>query len=140
MNWIRILLAALAAFVAYFVFGAVAFTLPGMKAEYSRFPAVYRQAADIQRVFPIGMAATLVALLVLAVIYAKGYEGGNGVGEGFRFGVLVGIFGVCSFVLHNYVNLNIDLRLTLFQAAAYFVEWLLVGVVIGAVYKPAVSR
>ena len=82
MNWIRILLAALAAFVAYFVFGAVAFTLPGMKAEYSRFPAVYRQAADIQRVFPIGMAATLVALLVLAVIYAKGYEGGNGVGEG----------------------------------------------------------
>jgi len=135
MNYKRILLAALAAFVAYFVFGTVAFTVPAMKAEYARFPAVYRSAEGIQKVFPIGMAATLVAMLVLAIVYAKGYEGGSGIGEGFRFGVLVGIFSVCTFVCHNYVNLNIGLRLTFIQAAAYFLEWLVVGVVIGAVYK-----
>jgi len=140
MNYKRVFVAALAGFVAYFVFGTVAFTLPAMKAEYFRFPAVYRSSEGIQKVFPIGMAATLVAMVVLAIVYAKGYEGGNGVGEGLRFGVLIGTFSVCTFVFHNYVNLNIGLRLTLIQAVAYFLEWLLVGVVIGAVYKPAVSR
>src|SRR5262249_8994109 len=66
--------------------------------------------------------------------------GGNGVGEGLRFGMLIGTFSVCTFVFHNYVNLNIGLRLTLIQAVAYFLEWLLVGVVIGAVYNPALFR
>jgi hypothetical protein len=40
-------------------------------------------------------------------------------------------------VVHNYVNLNIGLKLTLQQAAAYFVEWLVVGTVIGLIYRPA---
>ena len=47
------------------------------------------------------------------------------------------MFALGSFVLHNYVNLNIDLRLTLGQAAAYFLQWIVVGVVIAWVYKPA---
>ena len=40
------------------------------------------------------------------------------------------------FVLHNYVNLNIGLTLTLQQAAAYFIEWTVVGLLIGVIYKP----
>jgi len=138
MNYTRIVLAAVAAFVIYFLAGGLLFTLPGMKTEFGRFPAVYRSAADIQRVFPIGMAAMLVAMLVLSFMYAKGYEGGSGVAEGLRFGALIGIFSVCAFVLHNYVNLNIDLRLTAFQPAAYLFEWILVGLAIGLVYKPGV--
>ena len=50
--------------------------------------------------------------------------------------VLIGIFAVCAFVLHNYVNLNIGLTLTLQQAAAYFIEWTVVGLLIGVIYKP----
>jgi hypothetical protein len=38
-------------------------------------------------------------------------------------------------VVHNYVNLNIGLKLTLQQSAAYFIEWIVVGVVIGLLYK-----
>ena len=56
--------------------------------------------------------------------------------EGARFGALIGIFVVCAFVLHNYVNLNIGLKLALGQAAAYFVQWTIVGIVIGLIYKP----
>jgi uncharacterized membrane protein len=51
-------------------------------------------------------------------------------------GVLIGIFVVCAFVLHNYVNLNIGLKLALGQAVAYFVQWAIVGIVIGLIYKP----
>jgi hypothetical protein len=40
-------------------------------------------------------------------------------------------------VLHNYVNLNIGLKLTVEQAIGYFIEWLAVGMVIGLTYKSA---
>jgi hypothetical protein len=33
------------------------------------------------------------------------------------------------------VNLNIGSRLTLFQAVAYSIEWLVVGLVISAIYR-----
>jgi hypothetical protein len=41
-----------------------------------------------------------------------------------------------SFVLHNYVNLNIGLRITVASAIAYFIEWTVVGIVIGVIYRP----
>jgi hypothetical protein len=137
MNYKRIVLAALAAFVAYFACGFVAFGLLPMADEFRKYPAVYRSQEGIRSVMPMGMAAMFIAILVLAVMYAKGYEGGHGAVEGTRFGMLIGIFAVAAFVLHNYVNLNIGLKLTLEQAAAYFVEWVVVGIVIGLIYKPA---
>jgi uncharacterized membrane protein len=78
-----------------------------------------------------------VAIVALAVIYAMLYQGGSGLAEGARFGALIGVFCVGSFVVHNYVNLNIGLKLTVQQAVAYFVEWVVVGIAIGLVYKRA---
>ena len=49
---------------------------------------------------------------------------------------LAALFAVCAFVVHNHVNLNIGLSLTVGQAIAYFVEWTLVGLVIGLIYRP----
>jgi hypothetical protein len=56
--------------------------------------------------------------------------------EGLRFGVLVGLFFIGSFVVHNYVNLNIGGKITIQQGIAYFIQWTVVGVVIGLIYKP----
>jgi hypothetical protein len=39
--------------------------------------------------------------------------------------------------VHNYVNLNIGLKLTLEQSGAYFVEWVVTSIVIGLIYRPA---
>jgi hypothetical protein len=38
--------------------------------------------------------------------------------------------------MHNYGNLNIGLKLALMQAVAYFVQWTVVGIIIGLIYKP----
>jgi hypothetical protein len=70
------------------------------------------------------------------VIYAMLYKGGSGVVEGAKFGALIGVFAVCAFVLHNHVNLNIGLKLSLFSAVAYFIEWTVSGIAIGLIYKP----
>ncbi len=140
MNLSRIALAALGGFVAYFVFGGLAFVLlPSLKKEFLKYPAVYRNHQGQISHMPAAMAAMFVGILVLAVIYAMLYPGGFGVAEGARsgaiFGALIGVFAICAFVVHNYVNLNIGLKLTVEQAAAYFVEWTITGLVIGLIYR-----
>ena len=139
MNYGRVFLSAIAATIAYFICGGLVFAVLGAS-EYQRYPAVYRTASDIQNHLPIGFAGTFVGILVLVVIFAKGYQGRPGVSEGAVFGVLVGIFAVCGFVLHNYVNLNIGLKLTIEQATGYLVEWAVVGITIGAIYKPPLRQ
>jgi hypothetical protein len=95
---------------------------------------------SMKSVMPIGMAAMFVAILALAVLYAGMVHGGpglvSGLVQGLRFGSLVGVFAIGSFVVHNYVNLNIGGKLTLQQSVAYFVEWVVVGMVIGLIYRP----
>jgi len=80
-----------------------------------------------------------VAILVITVIYAMAYRGGSGLAAGARFGALIGVFAVCAFVIHNHVNLRIGFKLTLEQSVAYFIEWVIVGIVIGLIYRPAGS-
>jgi hypothetical protein len=145
MHLSRIALAALGGFAAYFILGGLAFGLfPSLRNEFLKYPDVYRTQEGIKSHMPGGMAAMFVSILALAVIYAMLYQGGSSVAEGARlgaiFGALIGFFAVGSFVVHNYVNLNIGLNLTLQQAAAYFVEWTVTGLVIGLLYRPVVSH
>jgi hypothetical protein len=142
MNYTRIVFAAIAAFFAYFVVGGLAFALlPWLKNEFLKYPAVYRPWEGQMKFMPLGMVAMFLAILALSMIYAMIFHGSSGFGAGLaagaRFGALIGIFSIGSFVVHNYVNLNIGLPLTMQQSLIYFIEWLLVGIVIGLVYRPA---
>jgi hypothetical protein len=137
MNYVHILLAGFCAFVAYMATGGAMFAaLPMLKAEAAKYPAVYRSHEGIMRLMPAGMVAMLVSMMVLAVIWAKMYPAGGGWLHGLEYGALMGVFFEGVFVVHNWVNLNIGLKLTLQQAVAYFVEWTVVGLVIGVIYKP----
>ena len=136
MNYPRLGLAALGGTVASFAFGFIVLVLvPALINEAHKYPAVFRPREEMQSVMPIGIVATFIAILVVAIIFAMMHQGGSGPTEGARLGVLIGIFAVCN-VLHNYMNLNIGLNLALGQAAAYFVQWTIVGIVIGLIYKP----
>jgi hypothetical protein len=137
MNYTRLGLAALCGTVASFAFGTLVFVLvPALINEAHKYPEVYRPKEKMMSVMPIGLGATFLAILVVAIIFAMIHQGGSGTAEGARFGALVGIFVVFGFVLHNYVNLNIGLKLALGQAVAYFVQWTIIGIVIGLIYKP----
>jgi hypothetical protein len=137
MNYSSLGLAALGGTVASFAFGFLVFWLvPALIKEGHKYPAVFRPKEEMMKVMPIGLVATFLSTLVVAIIFAMNHQGGAGAAEGARFGVLIGIFVVCAFVLHNYVNLNIGLKLALGQAVAYFVQWTIIGIVIGLIYKP----
>jgi len=135
MSFGHIVLTAVVAWVAYFVFGGVVFMgVPALKREFQKYAHIYRPQEDMKKVMPFGMAATFVAILVLTHVYAMVHLQGSPVERGLIFGGLIGIFFDCVFVAHNYVNLNIGAKLSIHQAIAYFFEWVFVCVVMALVY------
>jgi hypothetical protein len=135
MNFLRIALAALAALVAYFIVGGIFFTIPAMRAEFAKYPAVYRTGEAVNSVMAVGVLGILLAIGTAAVIFARMHPAGAGVKEGLRFGVLLAVFQLGSFVLHSHMLLNIGWRQSMLQGLAYSAEWIAVGIVIGLVYR-----
>ena len=138
MNYARIALASLGAMVAYLVYGFAMFAAwPSMKTEFMKYPNVYRPKDKMMKVMPYGMIAILIAIVVVASLYAKIHAPGGGIVSGIYLGALIGLFSVCTFAIHNYINLNIGLTLTIYQSIAYFIQWVIVGAAIGLIYKPS---
>ena len=137
MNYGRLALAALGGIVAYFATGGAIFGLvPQISSEFERHAALYRpREGGDPAPMAAGMVGLLIAIFVVTVLYTMTSQGGSGVAQGARFGALIGLFVVCAFVLHNHMLLNIGLRLTLMQAVAYFIQWAVVGTVIGLIYR-----
>jgi hypothetical protein len=136
MNYSRIAFAGLGGTVAYFVLGFLLLAVLPFADEVRRFAAVYRPEESMKSVAPVGMVAMLLAMMALATLYASGFRDGSWVTQGLRFGLLVGVFAAGAFLLHNYVSLNIGLRLALLQTVAYFVQLLGAGVAIAFIYRP----
>src|SRR5450631_2303424 len=91
MNYARIALASLGAMVAYFVYGFVMFAaLPAMKTEFMKYPNVYRPKDDMMKMMPYGMIAILIAIVAVAILYAKIYPAGGGIVSGVTLGGLSG--------------------------------------------------
>lgn len=135
MNYGRLALAAVAATVVDGVYG---FLVYGniISGEFARYPAIYRSSEVQTGYLPMMFVGILFAMLVASYLYAKGYEGGNGLQEGMRFGVLVGLVMVGYVAGVNYAIMNIGKRMALYYALAGLVEWVVVGMTIGFVYRP----
>jgi len=134
MNTTRVALAAVAATLADAVYGFIVYgnLLAG---PFAAFPAVFRSAESGAAYLPLMFACIFVGMLAVSYIYAKGYEGRSGLQEGLRFGLLLAIFNAGYFIGTDYGILNISAQLAVFMALAGLGEWLLVGGVIGLVYK-----
>ena len=137
MNYTRLALAAAAAWVVDGIYGFVVYGNL-LTAEFAQYPGVFRPLEAMNAKMPILFVGLLIMMFVAAFIYAKGYEGGAGFPEGARFGALIGLF-VAATAVGNYAILNIGSRLATALALAGLVEWTIVGVVIGLVYRPAPS-
>ena len=135
MNLTRIALAALAALVAYFIVGGTFFAVPAMRAEFAKYPAIYRTGQAINSVMAVGILGILLAIAAAAAIFARIHPAGAGIEAGIKFGAVLAVFQLGSFVLHNHMNLNIGWRLSALQGIVYTTEWIVVGVVISLVYR-----
>jgi hypothetical protein len=135
MNYARLAMAAVAAFVFDAAYGFLVYGM-ALAGQFSQYPGVYRPAEDTSHL-PVLFGGILIGVATATYIYAKGYEGGSGAAEGLRFGAALGVFVGGYSTLINWAVLNIGRSLAISLAAAAFVEWLLIGLIIGLVYKPA---
>jgi len=137
MNYPRLVLAAVAALIVFFVWG---FLTEGwlLRKDFASSAALYR-ASDLQmKYMPLGMASVLVALLAAVALYAGWCGGTSGAARGLQFGLLMGVFVACVHPISNLVTMNMDTKLGLEIAASNAIGWVLAGLVIGLVYKPIV--
>jgi hypothetical protein len=139
MNYSRLVLAAVVATVVDGLYGFVVYgNIIG--SEFEKYPAIYRSSESQTAYLPLMMAGILFTMLVAVYLYAKGYEGGSGMHEGMRFGVLVGLLMVGYVAGVNYAIMNIGKRMAAYYALAGLVEWTVVGIAIGSIYAPAPAR
>jgi hypothetical protein len=134
MNYGRLVAAALAGTVVDAIYGFLVYGML-LAGEFGRYPSVYRPS-DAPPVFLLCMCGGIfVAMLAAVAIYAKGIESTGGAAEGMRFGALMGVFIGVLFASISYGTMNIGRKLAAMMAVAGVVEWVLVGTVIGAVYR-----
>lgn len=134
MNVKRWLLASVAVLV---VVAVLEFLIHGVLLSdvYRQTASVWRSDAEMQKMMWIFWVGMLVFAPFFALIYVKGYEKGKpGLGQGFRFGLYV---GVMLSVMHSfgwYVILPIPLALAFYWFLGILVEFVAAGVAAGLVY------
>lgn len=138
MNYIRILVAAVAATVVDAVYGFVVYGNM-LTPQFAAYPGVYRPQSAQGAYMPILFGGIFIAMLAASFIYAKGYEGGPGAAEGLRFGIVVGLLATGYSAIVSYAILNIGSRLGASMMWSSLIEWIVAGVVIGLVYQPAAA-
>jgi hypothetical protein len=137
MNYPRLVAAAVAATVFDAVYGFLVYG-QALGAQFAQYPGVYRPADDMSHM-PVLLAGIFIGSLVVAYIYAKGYEGGTGLAEGARFGVAIGAFVGGYVGLIDWAVLRIGRNLAISLVIVGFVEWFIIALIIGLIYRPAAA-
>ncbi len=135
MNFPRVAMAAVAAWVLSLPIGYLVNEVI-LKDVFAANAAALRPHDVVMSNLPMAYGFMLVGFFAFAYAYAKGYEGGSGVLEGVRFGVVVALM-LDGFVLVWWYS-TVPITATMFVASCvdYIVEYSIYGAVVAAVYKP----
>ena len=136
MNLKRIGLSAAAVFAAMFAVEMLTHEVL-LKGLYLQTASVWRPAEQMEGFMGCLMLSYLFYSVFFPVIYAKGYESGKpGVGQGIRFGILMGLLEAPMGALTWYSVLPIPAALALGWLAGGLVLNVVLGVVVGLIYRP----
>ena len=136
MNLARVAVAAVVTWVVYLGVSFVVHTMI-LADIYMTHRQVMRPEDQANAILPIGFMFALVGFFAFAYAYAKGYEGGSGVQEGLRFGVIVGILLCCFAKIWEYMVWPVSGTLLISWMVEQIVEFALYGSIVGLLYKPS---
>ncbi len=129
------LLASIAVFIAMF---AVEFVIHGLclSGIYEETAALWRSKAEMESMMWMMWLGYLIFAPFFVCIYSKGYEEGkSGLSQGLRFGALIGMMLAPMMALGWYAVLPMPKMLAIYWGAGSFIEYLLLGAVVGLVWK-----
>jgi hypothetical protein len=133
----RFIIAFIAAYIFMFVWG---WLLNGVlfKDIYAQTPNLWRSQSEMMSLFhwiPIGQGLVILAFVM---IYASGFAGG-GMIAGVRLGILLEIAAI-GMRLAIYAVQPFPGKLIVYGSASGLIEMVIVGAIVGAIYKPASAR
>src|SRR6266853_3394941 len=133
----RFVFAFIAAYVFIFLWG---WLLNGvfLKDVYAQTPNLWRSQSEMIGLFHWIIIGQALIVFSFVMIYASGFAGG-GVIAGIRLGVLLEIAAI-GMRLGFYAVQPIPGKLLLYGSIGGLVEMVIVGAMVGAIYKPVTSR
>lgn len=135
MNFARVAAAAVVAWIVSIGIGLLVNTVILADLALANAAAM-RPEAELTGNLPIGFAFLLLGFFAFAYAYARGYEGGNGVMEGIRFGVVVALIVIGFGVIWQYVVFPITPAFGAAIVVDTIVELAIYGAIVGVIYKP----
>ena len=137
MDLRRVLLAAAGAFAVIVICDVVIHQV-WLGDFYRANAGWWRPAEQMQAMRGLMFVSQMLLAVFLTFIYMKGYESGKGnLGQGFRFGVLMGLLLAMPSSLMNAVVYPYPPSLILSWMVGTLVEVTLAGMMIGYIYKPS---
>ncbi len=135
MNTKRVALTAVILFVVMFLVEFLIHDLL-LKGAYAQTASVWRPSVEMQSHMGHMMLGYLFYVIFFAVIYAKGYEKNKpGLGQGFRFGILIGLLSAPMNSLIWYSVLPIPASLAVSWLVAGLVKNTILGMTAGLIYR-----
>lgn len=133
MNTKRFLLAALAAYVVYHVFGFLTHAV-WLDPVYQELADVFRPKDQMDAMSWIFFVTGAVLTLMFCFIFTRGYEN-RGIGEGVRYGLYMGLFLMTVQAYDSYVIYPLPYHLILKWFVSGMVMFIVMGVVVSLIYK-----
>lgn len=126
--------------VVYIVWQALSFVVHGvMLAEtYRVMGEVFRPEEVITGMMWMMYLGSALYLLLFCYIFTKGHEG-KGVGEGLRYGLLMGLFLSIPSAIDQYVVYPLTTNLAVIWFVCGVIAFMIAGAIFAAIYKPGAA-
>jgi hypothetical protein len=135
MNTKRFWLAFVAAYVVYHVFGFVVHGI-WLDPVYQDLAEVFRPKEQMDSMAWIFFVTSAVVVWVFCYVFTRGYEG-RGIGEGVRYGLIMGLFMMVIQAYDSYVIYPLPYHLILKWFISGMVIFIVMGIAVALIYKPA---
>jgi len=130
----RFIVAFIAAYIFIFFWG---WLLNGvlLKDIYTQTPNLWRSQSEMMSLFHWIIIGQALVVFAFVMIYASGFAGG-GVIAGIRLGILLEIAAI-GMRMAIYAVQPFPGKLIVYGSISGLIEMLIVGAIVGAIYKPA---
>jgi hypothetical protein len=133
----RFILAFIAAYIFIFLWG---WLLNGvvLKDVYTQTPNLWRPESEMKSLFPWIIIGQALVVFAFVMIYASGFAGG-GVMAGIRLGIMLEIAAI-GMRLAIYAVQPFPGKLIIYGSLSGVIEMIIVGAIVGSIYKPPAAR
>jgi hypothetical protein len=133
----RFVVAFIVAYIFMFFWG---WLLNGvlLKDIYAQTPNLWRSQSEMMSLFHWIIIGQALVIFAFVTIYASGFAGG-GVIAGIRLGILLEIAAI-GMRLAIYAVQPFPGKLIVYGSISGLIEMIIVGAIVGAIYKPAPAR